>query len=55
MAATPSTTWLLVRTMPSGAMMVPDPEPSWPARVPRTRTWTTDGETFSTTPMTACE
>ena len=55
MAATPSITWLLVRTSPSGAMTVPDPEPSWPMRVPRTRTWTTEGETFSTTPTIACE
>ena len=55
MAVTPSTTWLLVRTRPSGAMMVPEPEPSCPMRVPRTRTCTTDGETFSTTFTTACE
>ena len=53
----PSTTWLLVSTMPSGDRMVPEPEP-WaarPWRSPRTCTCTTEGETASTTPTTALE
>ena len=57
MAEAPSTTWLLVSTMPSGDRMVPEPEP-WarrPWRAPRTCTCTTEGDTASTTPTTALE
>ncbi len=50
----PSTTWLLVSTMPSGDRMVPEPDPI-PWLLPRTCTCTTDAEIRSTTPTTALE
>ncbi len=51
----PSTTWLLVSTSPSGAMITPEPMPPGRPCALRTSTRTTAGPTLSATDVTACE
>jgi hypothetical protein len=51
----PSTTWLLVSTRPSGAIVTPEPTPrGWPL-APCVSTRSTAGPTLSATEMTALE